>query len=114
MRSDVIVEVWVVGESGASGGDGELAAVEVPELEAGAVVGAFDATIEPGASGWQDKLGDIEWLAGWLELAPEPATAVDLDGGEGQVLNHGLQEASGEISLLRRGCTPEWSAGVGP
>ncbi len=82
VRSDVIVEVLGVGESGAGGG-GKFSAVEVPELHPGAVVGAFDAAIEPGASGRQDKLGDIEWLAGWLELAPEPAAAVDLEGVQG-------------------------------
>ncbi len=83
MGSDVIVEVLVVGEGGASRSDGELASVEVPELDAGAVVGAFDAAVEPGASGRQDKRGDIEWLAGWLELSPELAAAVDLEGVEG-------------------------------
>ncbi len=75
MGSDVIVEVLGVGEGGASDGDSELAAVEVPELDTGAVVGAFDAAVEPGSSGRQDKLRDIELLAGWLELGPELATA---------------------------------------
>ncbi len=77
VRLDVIVEVLGVGEGG---GDSELAAVEVPELDTGAVVGAFDAAVELGSWGRQDKPGDIEWLAGWLELGHELGAAVDRDG----------------------------------
>ncbi len=77
--SDVIVEELGLGE----GGDGELAGVEVPELDSGAVVGPFDAAVELRSWGRQDERGDIEGLAGWLELGPELAAAVDLDGAEG-------------------------------
>ncbi len=100
MRSEVVVEVLVVGEGGSGCGDGEFAGVEVPELDAGAVVGSFDAAIELRSSRRQDKLRDVELLASLLELGPELGAAVDLDGmeGEGQVLDHGLQETSGVAS----------------
>ena len=93
----MVVEVLVFGEGSAGCGDGEFAGVEVPELDAGAVVGSFDAAIELRSSGRQDKLRDVELLASLLELGPELGAAVDLDGmeGEGQVLDHGLQETLG-------------------
>ena len=103
MRSEVVVEVLVFGEGSAGCGDGEFAGVEVPELDAGAVVGSFDAAIELRSSGRQDKLRDVELLASLLELGPELGAAVDLDGmeGEGQVLDHGLQETLGRYGRWR-------------
>ena len=97
MRSEVVVEVLVFDEGSAGGGDGEFAGVEVPELDAGAVVGAFYAAIELRSSRRQDEQREAECLAGLLELGPELGAAVDLDGmeGEGQVLDHGLQETLG-------------------
>ena len=67
----MVVEVLVFGEGSAGCGDGEFAGVEVPELDAGAVVGSFDAAIELRSSGRQDKLRDVELLASLLELGPE-------------------------------------------
>ncbi len=85
MGSDVIVEVLVVGKG--CDDSALLAAVEeVPKLDTGAVVGAFDATVESGSSRRQDKRGDIEGLAGWPELGPKPGAAVNLDGVQEQVL----------------------------
>ena len=65
---------------GGDGLDGEFAVEEVPELDAGGSVGAFDAAVPLGASRRQDAEFDAELLAGVLELGHELAAAVDLDG----------------------------------
>ena len=95
----MIVEVLVVGQCAAGVGDGEFALVEVPELHAGTVVGSFHAAVELRAPWRQDVQWDVESLAGLLEVRPELAAAVDLDGqqGVGEVVSHGLKEAFGVV-----------------
>ena len=55
MRSHLVVEVLIVGQGLVGVGDGEVALVEVPEFDAGAVVGAFHATVELGPSRCRDR-----------------------------------------------------------
>jgi len=47
--SDVVVEVLVFGQGGRGVLDGHFARVEAPELSSGAVVGALDDAVDPGA-----------------------------------------------------------------
>ena len=67
MRALVVVEELVLQELGGDGFDGEFAVEEVPELDAGGSVGAFDAAVPLGASQRQDAEFDAELLAGVLE-----------------------------------------------
>ena len=71
--------------------------MEAPELDPCGAVGALNAPVPLQLSRRQDVEGDGELLAGALEVGPELAAAVDLDGGDGERhgLEHGLQEALG-------------------
>ena len=74
--------------------------VEVPELTAGGGVSALEATVVLGSWRRQHLEGEVEVLAGGLELGHELRSAVDLDGsdGEGHLLEEGRQEAGGVAS----------------
>ena len=91
VRALVVVEELVLEEFLGDGFDGEVAIEEVPELDAGGAVGAFDVSVPLRASRRQDAQRDAEFLAGVLELA----AAVDLDGlyGRGEGLDDGVEEA---------------------
>ena len=107
VRSHVIVEVLVVVQCPAGVGDGELAVVEVPEFDAGAVVGSLHATVELRAAGRQDVEGDVEVLAGLLEVRPELAAAIDLNGQQGvrEVGSHGLAFSSSSTPVISTSAT---------
>ena len=93
----VVVEELVPGEPWGDVGDGERAVVPVPELDAGGAVGALDAAVPLRAARRQDVEGDVERLAGALEVGHELGAAVDLDGldGERHGVGHGVEEAPG-------------------
>ena len=63
----VVVEELVLEEPGGDGADGEFAVEEVPELDAGGSVGAFDAAVPLRAARRQDVEFDAELPAGVLE-----------------------------------------------
>ena len=90
----MVIEVQMLLKGLVDVGHLQFPVVEVPELTAGGGVSPFDATVVLGSSRCQHIEGEIEVLAGGLELGHELRSAVDLDGsdGEGHLLEEGLQE----------------------
>ena len=66
------MEVLVFRQGDAGLGDGELAVVEVPELDPRGVVGPFDAAVELGTSGWRDEQWNVEILTGSSSVCLAP------------------------------------------
>lgn len=79
VRSDVVVEVLILGQCRTGVTDGEFSIVEVPEFGSGTVIGTLDDAIELRAFGRQDGQGEAECPAGVLELGAQLAAAIDLD-----------------------------------
>ena len=59
--------------------DIEVAAVKRIKLVATGGMGALDAAVQLGRSGWQHIQRNVQLLAGGFELGPELAAAIDLD-----------------------------------
>ncbi len=77
MRSDVVVEVLVLGERRGDFGDGEFAAESAPEFDTRSVVGAFDTAVEFRAPWREDEEREFVVLAGSFELGHELGAAID-------------------------------------
>ena len=100
MGPPMVIEVQMLLKGLVDVGHLQFSGVEVPELTAGGGVSALDATVVLRSSRRQHIEGEVEVLAGGLELGHELRSAVDLDGSDGErhLLEEDLQEAGGVAS----------------